>query len=303
MRNIKSVSFNKEIRVSINNDILRSIYAECDKYDRDETGGRVLGFIKDSPRRISLDICALIEPGLAAQRTRTSFFQDGDHQERVFREIEKTHPEIEHLGNWHTHHVNGLETLSGGDIDTYTKTVNHRNHNIDYFYALLVTSKNGTRYDIRHFLFRRNDQNVYEIPDAYVITSNRQSIYLPGLTLPSCPSSEVKQDDKARQVRINDNLHMPQLFPTLKPFLSKQTKSVYWRGRLELVDNSRIEVLVLENVQDNNAEMYYSAAIAKADAGRFDCSNRIREIKYGSAIEALLAVERTCNREIFSFAK
>ena len=54
----------------------------------------------------------VIEPGPNARRTRTSFFQDGDHQTEVFRRIEAEDPSIEHLGNWHTHHVNGYPTLS-----------------------------------------------------------------------------------------------------------------------------------------------------------------------------------------------
>ena len=57
----------------------------------------------------------MLEPGPNAQRSPTYFFQDGDHQEKLFRAIEASHPDIEHLGNWHTHHVNGYPTLSGGD--------------------------------------------------------------------------------------------------------------------------------------------------------------------------------------------
>ena len=102
-----------------------------------------------------------------------SFFQDGAYQERVFRQIESSHPEIEHLGNWHTHHVNGLQTLSGGDIETYHRTVNHRNHNTPFFYALLVTAKHRTsdplrRYSIKHYIFRRGDERIYEIPQRHV---------------------------------------------------------------------------------------------------------------------------------------
>ena len=42
---------------------------------------------------------------------------------------------IEHLGNWHTHHVNGYPNLSGGDVATYRRIVNHELHNLDFFYA------------------------------------------------------------------------------------------------------------------------------------------------------------------------
>src|SRR5208283_2840426 len=106
------------------------------------------------------------EPGPNAQRSATYFLQDGDYQEKLFRAIEAQHPEVEHLGNWHTHHVNGYPTLSGGDISTYRNIVNHRNHNTDFFYALLVVRKNqggAERYETKHFFLRRGDDTVHEI--------------------------------------------------------------------------------------------------------------------------------------------
>ena len=81
----------------------------------------------------------VIEPGPEARRTRTSFFQDGDYQTEVFRRLEEQDPAIEHLGYWHTHHVNGYPRLSGGDVATYRRIVNHELQNLDFFYALLVT--------------------------------------------------------------------------------------------------------------------------------------------------------------------
>lgn len=298
---MKTVLFDKEVSIQINDDVLKAIYSECDKYDIDETGGRLLGFIQDSPQMVSVEVCALLESGPAAKRTRTSFFQDGGHQEQLFREIEQKHSKIEHLGNWHTHHVNGLTQLSGGDIDTYTKTVNHKNHNIDYFYALLVVSKNDAKYEVRHFLFRRNDSEFYEIPNSSITISNRKSIYLPSSSLsPNGSATLARKSEKAAQIRVSDNLYMSQLFPKLRPFLSKQSKSLYWKGRMVLVDNSEIEVLVLENIQENDSPVFFSVAIAKADANRFVCKDNIKDIKFQSAIEALTTVERICNKEVFS---
>ncbi len=74
---------------------------------------------------------------------------------------------------WHLsgHHVNGLSTLSGGDKTTYFKIVNHEKHNTDFFYALLVVRRNpggSPRYEVKHYVFRRNDDSVYEIPTEQV---------------------------------------------------------------------------------------------------------------------------------------
>ena len=129
------------VRLTLPQAALRAIFDECDGFDQDETGGRVVGTFQEHGDKLALEITGIIEAGPQAKRSAVSFFQDGKYQERIFRQIESSHPEIEHLGNWHTHHVNGLQTLSGGDIETYHRTVNHHNHNTPFFYALLVTAK------------------------------------------------------------------------------------------------------------------------------------------------------------------
>jgi beta-lactamase superfamily II metal-dependent hydrolase len=162
-----------DIRVTLPEKALTAIFDECDKFKRDETGGRVIGTFEEKDNELTLRVTGIIESGPQASRSPVSFFQDGKHQERVFRQIEERHPEIEHLGNWHTHHVNGLQTLSSGDVDTYSRTVNHSKHNTPFFYALLVTAKHRTadplrRYSVRHYVFRRGDSNYYEIPPELV---------------------------------------------------------------------------------------------------------------------------------------
>lgn len=161
------------ITIHIPQPILDGIFAECDRYETEETGGRLLGFYTWKRTDLCIDVKALIGPGPNARRTRTSFFQDGDYQERVFRAVEKRHPKIEHLGNWHTHHVNGLRTLSQGDCETYRRCVNSQKHNTDFFYALLVTHviPNGEqRYGLKHFVFTRHAPQFVEVPVDAMVT-------------------------------------------------------------------------------------------------------------------------------------
>ena len=128
-----------DVHVSICRATIEAIFSECDSYDVEETGGRLLGAYRVGPdRQLSINVSGVIEPGPKARRTATTFFQDGEYQEAVFRKLETQYPEIEHLGTWHTHHVNGYPTLSGGDRATYHRIVNHKNHNMDFLYALLV---------------------------------------------------------------------------------------------------------------------------------------------------------------------
>jgi hypothetical protein len=154
------------LKISLPQPILAGIFDECDRYATEETGGRLLGFYTWKGTDLHIDVKALIAAGPNAKRSNVSFFQDGDYQERVFRAVEKKHPNIEHLGNWHTHHVNGLRSLSQGDVATYRKCVNSQNHNTDFFYALLVTHAilGNLRYGFRNFVFVRHADDFVEVP-------------------------------------------------------------------------------------------------------------------------------------------
>lgn len=160
------------VKITIPAAILNGMFDECERYLEEETGGRLLGFYTWHGVDLRIDVRAVLPAGPNARRSRVSFFQDGDYQEQLFRAVEKQHPTIAHLGNWHTHHCNGLRTLSLGDCETYRKNVNSPNHAQDFFYALLVT--HGTpnerwRYATKHFIFvRHGGENFVEVPSSQV---------------------------------------------------------------------------------------------------------------------------------------
>src|SRR5262249_29675366 len=154
--------------------------------------------------------------------------------------IESRHPEIEHLGNWHTHHVNGLSTLSGGDIETYHRIVNHQNHNTPFFYALLVTAKNSSsdplrRYTVKHFVFRRGAPDFVEIPSAHVEIAGGPLVWPR-----SHHSSEPERHHSTETTtlgshpqRVYDRDVIQEFYAGFKPFASPKL-GMYWRGSLEL---------------------------------------------------------------------
>ena len=160
----------RTVRVLVPQDSIADIFDECDRHPTNETGGRLLGGYDKIGQQLVIQVTGILGPGPNARRTPTSFFQDGEHQERIFRAIEDRNPGIEHLGNWHTHHVNGLERLSGGDIDTYHRIVNSENHNPDIFVAFLVTKKlsGPARYALRFYMLLRGNEKVFEIPETAV---------------------------------------------------------------------------------------------------------------------------------------
>lgn len=300
-----------QVKISICSDVLEAIFNECDKYDMDETGGRIIGYYQHRHATLNIEVCGLIGPGPNARRSSTSFFQDGEHQELLFRKIETEHPDIEHLGNWHTHHVNGLATLSSGDIDTYKRIVNHEKHNTDFFYALLVVAKNSShknreRYIVKHFLLRRDEPLVYEVPDSQVRVIKKRPIFVdrvvskvteepPASNISTAPCPTVKD------VRLIDKDVMTYMYPNLKPFFSKQTGSVYWKGSIVLINGISVEFLILESVDE--ATPLYSVTLAGSGLQRFQCRELYLKRQFDSAWKAAWSFEQDLNREIFNNLK
>ncbi len=288
--------------ISIARGALESIFDECDRYDVDETGGRLLGTYRHEDGHYDIQVKGVLEPGPNAQRSQTYFLQDGEHQEQLFRAIEADHPDIEHLGNWHTHHVNGLSMLSGGDKTTYFKTVNHEKHNTDFFYALLIVGKNhggDPRYAVKHFLFRRGDDTIYEIPPKDV-----RLVDTPVL-LPGHPSENVEERDPPRHgqqnapnpERARDQEFFSEFYPGLRALLSKDTGAPYWKGHLSLVDGSRAEIVAVEDPNDKARS--YSIATSSKNPDITDTLAQYQDLKFRSARHAVLQLERDLNQALY----
>lgn len=289
-----------DIRILFPEAGLSAIFDECDRFDRDETGGRLVGTLAEHGGKLTLQVTGVIESGPQARRSPVSFFQDGKYQEGVFRWIESRHPEIEHLGNWHTHHVNGLPTLSGGDIETYHRTVNHHNHNTPFFYALLVTEKHRTadprrRYSIKHFVFRRGDKDFYEIPSRHVEVVDTPLVW-PVAAHHDHGTHDRPPGPSARPERVYDRDIIQEFYQGFRPFAS-QKLGVYWRGLLELLDGSRVHVVVLE---DSAASVpKYSVTLREAPAALQTVANELAQADFPSARAALIVTERSCNRALY----
>lgn len=298
-RSSKSV----DVSISIAKGALESIFDECDQYDTDETGGRLIGYYHEKGARYDIQVLGVIPPGPNAQRSPTSFFQDGEYQERVFRSIEENHPKIEHLGNWHTHHVNGYPTLSGGDKTTYFKTVNHEKHGPDFFYALLVARRNPSgdpRYEVKHYIFRRNDDAVYEIPTSQVHLVDTPVLWplnAKNVTPPSGIQRQPNRQNPPNLERAKDQEFFVDFYPNLKALLSKTVGALYWKGSLALVDGSHADVLAIENIGDGAP--YYSITTASKNSILADVSASYEERRFRSARHAVLHLEKDLNQAIY----
>ncbi|MCH7725093.1 MAG: hypothetical protein IH991_01235 [Planctomycetes bacterium] len=306
----------KDVRIVIPKAAIQTVFDECDRYERDETGGRVIGVYDVQNGVTSLRVTGIIEPGPSAERTPVYLMQDGEYQEQVFRRIETQHPDVEHLGNWHTHHVNGLPHLSDGDLETYGRIVNHRNHNTDFFYALLVVERNRsgtteTRYSTKHYLFRRGDSVVYEVPSKFVEVVDETLMWPTVEKAPSRSSSPPKQRTdsavsggkkwSANQERVVDRDVLQELYADVRPYQSNEL-GFYWRGAVELVDGTKLEVVVLEN-ERGASEGKYSVMLRSAPSVLSHMADTLVSQQFSSARAALVEAERQCNRTLFEKLK
>jgi hypothetical protein len=293
--------------VSMARGALESIFDECDQYDSDETGGRLIGSYRQKGAEYGIEVLGVIAPGPNAQRSPTSFFQDGEYQEKIFRSIEENHPNIRHLGNWHTHHVNGYPTLSGGDKTTYFKTVNHEKHNTDFFYALLVVRRNpggNSRYEVKHYFFRRNDDTIYEVPAAHVRLVDAPALGPREVERTSSPSGSLQpssQQDVPNPERAKDQDFFSEFYPNLKALFSKSAAALYWKGPLALVDGSHTDVVAMENSGDRAP--FYLIATASENSILADVSASYKERQFRSARHAVLHLKDDLNRALYRCRK
>lgn len=291
-----------DIKISLHRGVLTAIFDECDRHDHAETGGRLVGTYKITrKRKLAVTALGVIEPGPGATRSSVSLFQDGAHQEQVFRKLERKYPALEHLGNWHSHHVNGYPTLSQGDRDTYHRVVNHQNHNIDFFYALLVTARNAKvvedcRYQIKHFVLFRNCVGEYEIPPDQVRIVDQPSIWPLPAERKETTRDEFPLDCAAQRAR--DAEFIPEMFSDVRPFLAKRSKQIYWRGAITLSDRSSVEVIAMER-QGKGTRAYRVTAVTDKNGLLSGVAEEGLTKKFASARMALLWLERQLNQAIF----
>ena len=303
---MKTKSKARAIRLEIAGNLLKSVFDECDRYDREETGGRVIGRFAVDCGTLVVRASGVIEPGPNARRTSTSFFQDGDYQTEVFRRLEARDPSIEHLGNWHTHHVNGYPTLSAGDVATYRRIVNHRLHNLDFFYALLVTNRNEgrtgiERYAVRHYLLFRGEDAVHEIRPTDVRVTQEPRTWPEDVDASKHPPElNGAEGDVTRgtvEVRAHDQSVLDVLCPSMEPRLSSGTGTFFWKGSLPLIDGSVMPIRIVE-VKADGRLLYHPVVSSPSEDVAQLC-----ETPFPSASHAIHALESQMNREIYETAK
>lgn len=165
------------LQIVIDRRVFDYIVADVAKSPDAEEGGKYIGYLIPSRKPelqtlgLALDSPAIVvtdylPSGPNAIRSASQLLPDGEYQEKLFRQIERLDSDIEHVGTWHSHHCNGLETLSNGDIRGYFRTVNKAAYRPNWFLVSLVTRLPSHPNDanwIDHYLFVRGEHEYHRI--------------------------------------------------------------------------------------------------------------------------------------------
>ena len=288
---------------------LTKVFDECDQHNVDETGGRLVGTCTVNPdEHLVIHVTGIIESGPKTRRTATSLFQDREFQANIFRKVEAEYPEVEHLGSWHTHHVNGYPTLSEGDRMTYKRTVNHKKHNTRFFYALLVVNRDTSanslkRYNIRHFILFRDDPAIYEIP-AKAIKITDEPLWWPKNTVSEKQKEKIEIGVDEPAVRVTDRgidqQFLEEFFPNLQPFFSNETKAVYWKGTIELIDG--IDAVTVITEVNTGLDISYVVHLKDTREKLVKSIEKLKKLQFNSGPEAAFTIQRTLNKQLYEVA-
>lgn len=224
-----------------------------------EEGGKLVGKVRKTARESVIRVESYIDSGPRVGNSASHLYPDGEYQEAMFRVVESFDPDIEHLGSWHSHHCNGLDELSSGDISGYLSNVNDARYNLDLFFVLLVTSARHGRLGARYYLFCRGRTDYFELPESDIqrfhgagaiepflreaeratrqhrtgwnLQMNRQRTEI---------TSEVgSRDELMRRIRSEDRQWLIDVYPSAKAMQDKRDGSLCWHwavpsGRLIL---------------------------------------------------------------------
>ena len=244
---------NPDISVEIFDTVIARISHAVSVSNREE-GGKFVGKISQNRNHIKIRVETYIDSGPRVNNSVGHLMPDGEYQEAMFRVLEKFDQDINYLGSWHTHHCNGLAELSQGDIRGYRETVNSRQYDLDYFFALLITDLYGAELRKRYYLFVRS-QGYADIPDsavhiikgaspleqilksaeeaAFAHRSSQANFYRGASE--HRPQMEVATDFM-QKIRSEDRGWILNSFPTAQTLEAKKDGSIYWRWLIPLDD-------------------------------------------------------------------
>lgn len=267
------------VYVEIYDSVVERIYNTVSRSNVEE-GGKFLGRIKEDGRKLWIKVESYIDSGPRVDHSASHIYPDGTYQEAMFRVVESFHPDIEHLGSWHSHHCNRLPNLSPGDVNGYIRSVNNSEYNLNYYFVLLVTELLRDGIGRRYYLFQRNHrddylelyepENVRIVPASFslesILHSAEQTTLLhkhestaktePLISRTKRPPSETL--NPLQQIRIRDKKWMSEKFPTAQLRQNRRDGSLYWRWLVK-VSHGQLDIRYQYPSADSSSQLESSS--------------------------------------------
>jgi len=219
---------NSSIKIYLRKNCLIRMYETIEK-SHNEEGGKLIGRVSQNGSQIQVHIDSFLDSGPGIEHSATHIIPDGIYQESLFRVCESFDPNLEHLGSWHSHHCNGLQELSGGDISGYKKNVNNSNYNLDIFVAILLPKLSRNYHDYRFYIFLRNSERYYEI-DSEDIEIIDGFYKLESLILQVEKNSFKRRRTQEQYLLAKeDEHHLKRIYPNIKCFIDEKKDLLFWR--------------------------------------------------------------------------
>ena len=91
-----------------------------------------------------------------------------------------------------------------------------------------------------------------------------------------------------------------ELFPDLRPYLSKRVSTFYWKGPVRLIDDSIVQVTIPEMTDDLPHEAgYYQIIVKNAPALCSEAVEQLTEHRFVSATQAVRGLEQQLNQTLY----
>lgn len=130
----------------------------------DEVGGKLVGRVNSDDSDVRFEVVSYLDSGPISSSSSSHLIPDGEYQESLYRVLERFDPNLEHIGSWHSHHCNGLDNLSAGDIAGYIDSVNDPRYGCDHFLAILVVGVRKQGPVCRYYMFSKGSRDFSELP-------------------------------------------------------------------------------------------------------------------------------------------
>jgi hypothetical protein len=236
--------------VALHRDVVQRAVDEICANPSIEVGGKFVGYVsgdlvpkardwRSQFRRVTVSILGYLDVGPRADRSAVHHLSDTDYQYALFQRLLEEFPDLEFVGIWHSHHPNGLRTLSVGDVATGRRTVNSPGHDLPFLLSSLAVDTSGLLGG-RHYAFVRDHRKHYELhrsavrvvtgDNAVAEAIDRLAVEIRDEVCRATPVAVRWFDtDAGRKVLRADQAWL-RTYPGLAPFV--RDGSIVWRGNV-----------------------------------------------------------------------